>query len=255
MTVRWYWRLLVTVQREFALTNQLFGEDDRRRGQSDDRGFAPGYWPAGTSGITSFEIDIDPDTPSGAYWLQVAMYGRLAPDILNLPVFDTEGNQAGNHLRLGPIKVHGPPAQTSAGPDSLLSARFADQIDLHGYSLSEHQILPGNSLEFTLFWSPRGRPMRDYTVFVHLLDDQGQLRGQADSPPRSGRYPTSVWDAGEVIADPHSLSLEPDLPAGEYRVAIGLYDPETGQRVQVVDENGKITADHVIISGLAVTGE
>ena len=223
----------------------------------------PGYWPAGTSGISTFEIDIDPSTPTGAYWLRVAMYDRNSQEISNLPVFDAQGNQAGNQLMLGPIKVHGrPPVPSSkepvsspSVPDIPLPARFQDQIDLLGYSLSDRRLAVGDSLEFTLFWSPRGRPIRDYTVFVHLLDSQGQIRGQADSPPRSGKYPTSVWDAGEVIADLHSLSLEPDLPAGEYRAAIGLYDPETGQRVQVVDENGKITADHVIISGLVVAGE
>ncbi len=263
MTVRWYWRLLASDEREFVFTNQLFGEDDRLRGQYDDRGFVPGYWPIGTSGITTFVIDIDPETPTGAYWLRVAMYDRGRTDFSNLPVFDAQGNQAGNQLILGPIKVHGrPPAQASEGPDSnptvpeyQLPASFTDQINLLGYSLSDDHLAPGESLDLTLFWSPRGRPSDDYTVFVHLLDDQGQLQGQADSPPGPGKYPTSVWDAGELIADLHTMSLAPDLPPGEYKIAIGLYDPESGQRVQVVDENGKITADHVIISGLAVAGE
>ena len=260
MTVRWYWRLLAADQRDVALSNQLFGVDDHRRGQSDDRAFAPGYWPIGTSGITSFEIDIDPEAPTGAYMLQVAMYDRGAPEISNLPVFDTNGNQAGNQLRLGPIKVHGiAPAQISersvskpTQPDNILGARFTDQIDLHGYDLSEDQLVPGRSLDLNLFWSPRGRPMRDYTVFVHLLDEHGELRGQTDSPPTSGKYPTSVWDAGELIADLHTLSLAPDLPAGEYKLAIGLYDPDTGRRLQTIDASGNTTGDFVTISGLAV---
>ena len=57
-----------------------------------------------------------------------------------------------------------------------------------------------------------------------------------------------------MISDLHTLSLGPDLPAGEYHLAIGLYDPETGQRVGVVDGNGQIAGDRVIISGLAVGG-
>ena len=260
MTVRWYWRLLVADEREFSFTNQLFGADGHRRGQFDDGGFAPGYWPVGTSGITTFVIDIDPDTPTGAYWLRVAMYDRGRTDISNLPVFDTQGNQAGNQLKLGPIKIHGrPSAQASEGPvsssslpDNLLPASFTDQIDLLGYNLSDRHLVSGESLDLTLYWSPRGRPTHDYTVFVHLLDSSGQLRGQADSPPMAGEYPTSVWDAGEVIADLHTLSLAPDLPAGEYKIAIGLYDPETGQRVPIVDQDGQVSGDHVIISGLAV---
>ena len=260
VTVRWYWRLLAADQREFALTNQLFGVDDRRWAQLDDRGFAPGYWPAGTSGISTFEIDIDASTPTGAYWLRVAMYDRNSQEISNLPVFDAQGNQAGNQLMLGPIKVHGrPPVPSSkepvsspSVPDFPLPARFDDQIDLQGYSLSVDRLLPGESLDLTLFWAPRGRPMRDYTVFVHLLDSQGQIRGQADSPPRSGKYPTSVWDAGELIADLHTLLLAPDLPAGKYSVTLGLYDPETGLRVPTVDENGKALGDLVMIAELIV---
>ena len=140
-------------------------------------------------------------------------------------------------------------------PDNLLPTTFADQIGLLGYNLSDHSLVPGQSLDLTLFWSPRGRPSQDYTVFVHLLDSQGQLRGQADSPPTSGKYPTSVWDAGEFIADSHTLSLPNDLPGGEYKLAIGLYDPETGRRLQTVDGSGNTTGDSVTISGLMVQPE
>ena len=251
--VRWYWRILATDEREFAFTNQVFGEDDRRRGQLDDLGFVPSYWPTGTSGVSTFVIHIDPEAPTGAYWLHAAMYELHTPDS-NLPVFDTHGNQAGNHLRLGPIKVHGRPPATVPAIEHHLSASFADQIDLLGYSLSDPRLVPGESLDLTLFWSPRGRPIRDYTVFIHLLDSQGRIQGQADSPPRAGTYPTSVWDAGEVIADLHTISLRPNLPPGEYRLAIGLYDPETGQRLGKIEENGKAEGDHVTISGLAVDG-
>ena len=255
MTVRWYWRILADDQRNLAFSNQLFGDDGSRRGQLDDRGFTPNYWPAGTSGITTFEMDIDPQTPTGAYWLRFAMYDRRAQEITSLPVFDTQRNQAGKYLRLGPIKVHGRPPAPGPVPDHYLPATFADQIDLLGYSLSDHRLVPGGSLDLTLFWSPRGRPTHDYTVFVHLLDSQGQLRGQADSPPRSGKYPTSVWDAGEFIADLHTLSLPPDLPAGEYRLAVGLYDPQSGERVYTLDEDGNPTGDLTTISGLVVQHE
>ena len=263
MTVRWYWHLLAADEREFGFTNQLFGEDDLLRGHYDARGFAPGYWRAGTSGITTFEMDIDPETPTGAYWLRVAVYDRGSQEFSRLDVFDARGNHAGNQLILGPIKVHARTSATLAdglgsqqpSPENLLPAIFADQINLQGYSLSDHRLTPGGSLNLTLFWSPRGRPTLDYAVFVHLLDSEGQLRGQADSPPKSGKYPTSVWDAGEVIDDLHTLSLDPDLPAGEYRLVIGLYNPETGQRVRTLDENYKVLGDLVMIPGLILDGE
>lgn len=262
MTVRWYWRILSVDEREFALTIQLFGEDDRRHGQLDERCFIPDYWPVGTSGVSTLSIQVDPEAPTGAYRLHAAIYDRTRHIPSNLPVFDTQGRQAGDQLILGPIKVHSRrPAQASEGrfsnppvPDSLLPANFADQINLRGYRLSDRRLVPGESLDLTLFWAPRGRPSGDYTVFVHLLDSQEQIQSQADSPPRAGQYPTSIWDAGEVIADLHTISLGPDLPAGEYRLAIGLYDPETGERVGIVDGSGQITEDRLIISGLSTDG-
>ena len=263
ITVRWYWRIVSEEQGLLAFTNQLFGIGERRVGQVDELGFSPGQWPIGTSGISTFVVDIDPDAPTGAYWLRAAAYARHSKKPSNLPVFDAQGNQAGNRLLLGPIKVHGrPPAPSSQGllpsppvPDNPLPATFADRIHLLGYNLKDHRIVPGQALDLTLFWSPQGHPTRDYTVFIHLLDHSGQIQGQVDSPPASGTYPTSVWDAGEFIADSHTISLEPDLPAGEYTVAIGLYDPHTGQRLPIVDENDQVSGDHVIISELEVKGE
>ena len=260
ITVRWYWRLLKNDDRALVFTNQLFSHDNHRHGHIDDQAFAPSIWPVGSTGITTFAIAVDTEAPTGAYWLHTAIYEQGRDDFSNMPVFDAQGNQAGNHLRLGPIKVHGrPPAPSSEGllpsppsPENPLTAAFADQIDLLGYSIISKRLVPGQSVDLTLFWSPRGRPTQDYAVFVHLLDSEGQLRGQADSPPTSGRYPTSVWDAGESIADLHALSLAPDLPAGEYRLAIGLYDPQTGKRVHILHENGDRTGDFVTISGLVV---
>jgi hypothetical protein len=40
---------------------------------------------------------------------------------------------------------------------------------------------------------------------------------------------------GETIKDVHQLPLPADLPAGEYRLNIGLYLLETGERLFVVD--------------------
>jgi hypothetical protein len=34
-----------------------------------------------------------------------------------------------------------------------------------------------------------------------------------------------------VVDDRHSVALPPDLAAGDYRLAVGLYDPLTGERL------------------------
>ncbi|MFC2031653.1 hypothetical protein ACFLWA_13115, partial [Chloroflexota bacterium] len=42
---------------------------------------------------------------------------------------------------------------------------------------------------------------------------------------------TLGWLPGEYLTDTHLLQLPYDLPDGEYRLAVGLYDPETAQRL------------------------
>ena len=252
MTVRWYWRILSVDGGEFAFTNQLIGEDERRHGQADARCFVPSYWSVGTRGISTLSVQVDPNASTGAYWLRAAIYDRTRREPKNLLVFDHRGTPAGYQLVLGPIKVYGRQPVPAPAVENPMSVSFADQIDLIGYSLSDRNLVPGESFDVTLFWSPRARPSKDYTVFVHLLDSQERIRGQADSPPRAGRYPTSMWDAGEVVVDSHTLSLRRNLPADQYRLAISLYDQESGRLVEVVDESGQAIMDNIIISGLVV---
>ena len=54
--------------------------------------------------------------------------------------------------------------------------------------------------------------------------------------------PTSFWWPGEVISDVITISLV-DVPAGEYGLAVGVYDAATGERLVVVDGAGQVVAD------------
>ncbi|HEY4722968.1 MAG TPA: hypothetical protein VII92_14040, partial [Anaerolineae bacterium] len=82
---------------------------------------------------------------------------------------------------------------------------------------------PGDTLPITLGWRALSAVPESYTVFVHLVDEQGHTVSQADGPPLNGDYPTSWWAGGEAVVDEHPLKVPVDLPAGNYRVVIGLY--------------------------------
>jgi len=72
-------------------------------------------------------------------------------------------------------------------------------------------------------------------VFVHIVDsDSGEFVGQVDRVPLDGLRPTAGWRAGEVLMDEYAIPLPPDLPPGTYQINIGLYDPDTGQRLPVM---------------------
>jgi hypothetical protein len=248
VTIRWYWKIVGPTPRELAFFNQVFDESDTRRGQLDDRAFAPDYWPVGTTGISTFDVPIDPTTPTGPATLVLGVYTRS--DLVRLPVLDGNGNVAGSQLTLGPIKVHGQPSP-AASVGIAAPAHFADGIDLVGYDVRPSAAPPGSTVTLTLSWSARARPAADYTVFVHVVDSRGKVVAQADAPPRSGRYPTSLWDPGETIVDPHQLALGPSLPPGSYRLEVGLYLPVTGRRLPLIGPDGA-KGDRVLLGAIPI---
>ncbi len=140
----------------------------------------------------------------------------------------------------------GPPAEVIL-PDlplqNPIDISFGNEITLRAFNLVDTNDQPitndpwpvakGPTMpNLNLFWQAQAIPQGDYTVFVHLLDPDGKLIAQADSPPAAGVYPTSLWDAGEIIADRHPL---PQLAPGHYLIQVGLYRPETGERLPVAE--------------------
>ncbi len=113
-----------------------------------------------------------------------------------------------------------------------VNAQFGDDpILLQSF---EAQTIAGPSegwINVRLIWSVEHPPLLDYSVFVHLLNADGVLVAQHDGPPGAGYAPTTTWGADQRIADQHSLLLPADLPAGDYTLAVGLYNPLTGERL------------------------
>ncbi len=94
-------------------------------------------------------------------------------------------------------------------------------------------IRPGGTLTVTLTWQALKPIELDYTVFVHVVGPDEQIRTQRDIQPQAGQRPTNTWAVGEVVRDEHPLSIPADAPAVRYHINLGLYDWRTGQRLRV----------------------
>jgi hypothetical protein len=128
------------------------------------------------------------------------------------------------------------------------------QIELLGYDLDADRVRPGNTLELTLYWHGLTELEEDYTVFTHLLGESYNLAsesflwGQEDSMPLDGTYPTSRWLESEVVVDRYDIAVQPDAPPGLYRIEVGMYVLETGQRLPVFDDQGQpMPEDRVLL--------
>lgn len=94
------------------------------------------------------------------------------------------------------------------------------------------------TLAVELWWSADETPSQDWTVFTHLLDPAGQVVAQNDAVPEVGFRPTSGWAPGEIIVDSHWLVIPEGRALDGARLSIGLYDPVTGQRSDVLEVSG-----------------
>jgi hypothetical protein len=98
-----------------------------------------------------------------------------------------------------------------------------------------------------LYWQATAGLDVDYTVFVHLVGQDGQIAGQHDGIPEGGGYPTSAWEAGEIVVDEHQFDIATDVAPGDYQLLVGLYRLETSERLPVLDSDGRPLGDSVVL--------
>ena len=82
---------------------------------------------------------------------------------------------------------------------------------------------PGETLALVLTWETLSTPAADYSVFIHVRDLADRTVAQHDGWPRLESAPTTRWEPGEPLRDPHVINLPASLPPGEYRLVAGLY--------------------------------
>lgn len=105
-----------------------------------------------------------------------------------------------------------------------------------------------NGVRVDLLWQAPQR-LNNSTVFVHLVNGDGQLLGQADGEPLGGSLPFELWPNDGPIMDTRWISSE---DASASSVLIGLYDRISGERVAVDSANGEPLSDNAVPVPLGV---
>ncbi len=207
---------------------------------------------------------ITPDWPT-AEWPESALawgyhplrVGRsLTPgsyDVrLSLLDAQTERRSASS-LLVGTVRVSDSECEFPAlSGGTSVNAVFGDQLWLLGYELT-HQ---GHELQIKLDWRSEQRMEVDYKIFVHVFDRATDAPvAQDDAMPQQWTYPTRFWPAGEMVQDEMVVPLDAVSP-GEYGLAMGVYDPETMERLPVEDRTGLVHEDgRLVLPGETVQVE
>ncbi|MGQ9677315.1 MAG: hypothetical protein ACUVX1_16750 [Chloroflexota bacterium] len=240
------WQALRKMDGRLTVSVQLHGTDGQKLGQHDAEPQAGQYpttlWHPGEMVTDKHDLIVDSADLADDPDLVLAAYRAGAPQSLE-PWSDRTGADLGTALHIPLASVaewegSGSPL-LQAGPlpppitDPADPCVLGDGLQLIGMEAKVRQLQDSRKgLRVTLVWKALRELDRQYTVFVHLLDADGNLRAQHDSQPRNNRYPTTLWQVGETVLDVHELEVDTRESSAEPSlVVIGAYQTGSVDRL------------------------
>ncbi len=190
--------------------------------------FATQRWQPGAYFQDTYRLPINPTAPRGPARIQLSLF-RLYPE----PGAATLDGASTRAFLIDRVKVEAA-ASSPTEPTQPPAAVFADALRLDRVGFAPDRV--------TFDWTVLRPPGNDYTLFVHVLDGNGDQIGQKDAEPFGGQYPTGLWSAGERVRDVRDIALPPQAR----RLRIGWYDRQTGQRLTARSADGTPWPDDIV---------
>ena len=244
-----YWRALSAVRGDYIADLKLVNAVYHLWGQAEGRpswgGTPTNQWQEGEISYSYHEIKPWPGTPPGVYQIELSLHEPYQQR--NLTPAD------GQNPLLGPVEIPsgGPSPMEALDIQHLVGANLGGKVQLLGYNM-ESGLRPGDGIHLTLFWQCLEEMDKGYTVFTHLVDGEGNIWGQKDNPPVDGFYPTTKWEEGEIVRDQYDLLIASNATPGEYWLVMGMYLAETGERLEILAEDGSVVDNRVLLGKVQV---
>ncbi len=152
-------------------------------------------------------------------------------------VFGTD--YAPDKLTLSPVGELGSHQRDQPAPLAIFTGTGGEEnIKL----LSAQALLEADGIKIESLWQASGVSPQT-TVFVHLVDNAGNLVAQADGDPLGGSYPMEIWVGDGLVLDKRSIDLANTQDIG---IRLGLYDRLTGMRLVAGEENGNLYPENAV---------
>jgi 4-amino-4-deoxy-L-arabinose transferase-like glycosyltransferase len=115
----------------------------------------------------------------------------------------------------------------------IVNALFADASGHGPYllraDLPDSPIAAGDVLPLTLTWQTETMLSADYQLSLRLTNTRGDIFAQSDWPPLTASRGTSTWPPNQPLPDRRGMWLSADIPPGDYRLQLVVYNPASGQ--------------------------
>lgn len=197
-------------------------------------------WAPGKYTRDVWVLPLDANLAPGMYDVRLSLFRRSDGELISVrPVYSTQPIVPMSAAPITRIKIPvTPPSADELRTTQALNVRLGDSFALTHYAMTPDRA--SRQVKLILYWRALKPTEKDYTVFVHLLDGAGKIVAQIDAQPRDGAYPTSSWDADEIVKDAYTLTVPADARA-PFSLAVGMYEHPSLQRLPVE------TNDHVEI--------
>ena len=116
-------------------------------------------------------------------------------------------------------------------PTTVLHETLDAAVTLQGATRNCARLEAGSILHLALWWRVEEALHVDYKLFVHVADADGRPVAQWDGLPGQNTQQTTLWPPGTVFKDNVLIQLPEDMPAGNYLILVGFYNPVTGNRL------------------------
>jgi 4-amino-4-deoxy-L-arabinose transferase-like glycosyltransferase len=196
--------------------------------------YPPNQWQPQEIVGAAYRFRVPALAPSGHYPIMIAL------------IDPKTGAAVGQPLTLAQITVEALERNFQL-PDQVvpISAVINNEIELVGYRLHNQTVKAKKTFGLTLYWRSLNIPTNNYTVFVHAVGPDQNIRGQWDSTPVGGAYPTSGWLPGEIVEDHYDVLMGRDVPPWKYDIFVGMYDSLTGARLPLISLKAPISDNRV----------
>jgi hypothetical protein len=225
LTLRWQTSAPITASYQSFV--HVLDDQDNLVAQSDG---VPGgrettTWPIGETIDDTHRLSLPDDAKPGPYQIVAGLYEAQTSARVKFNGQDS--------VRLMTIAIQ--------SMQQHFNQDFGDFATLLGADGLPDSISAGEAIKTTLYWRPRATPMASYLISLQLFDENKGLVAQVDNLPGNGARPTTTWQPGEIIVDPYTLNLPADLPPGQYRLLLLMFDSPNGAQVFTREGNGAIT--------------
>jgi hypothetical protein len=116
-------------------------------------------------------------------------------------------------------------------------------IGLVRTTVTPTQTIQGGTIQVAVVWDSGSEIDDDLTFCLNVVGDQGE-KAQSSCRLLAPEWPTSRWQADEIVAGDYVIEFSPYLPGGDYAITISLMDPA-----------GVVVGESAPIGNLALTAQ